>query len=502
MGRDRSLQDAINKRFRNHRLVIVSNRQPYAHQFREGRIVMQRAVSGLVTGLEPVAKACQALWVAHGDGSADHTASDDRGIVKIPSERPEYLLKRVWLSKEEVAGYYFGLSNEALWPLCHIAFVRPTFRAEDMEMYRQVNRKFAEAILEEIHDDKAFVWIQDYHFTLLPRYLKEARPDLVVGQFWHIPWPNPEAFRICSWREEILDGLLANDLLGFHLRCHADNFLATCDREIDSHTDQDRTSVTRKGHQTRVHPFPIGVDFEGTSADAEDPGIIAIAERFRKELGLAGMTVIAGVDRVDYTKGIPERLLAISRFLERYPEYRKQCVFVQVASPSRVHIPKYKEMNDDISDLVEQINWKHSANGWEPIVFIGRPLNYQEVLAMYRLADVLIVSSLHDGMNLVAKEYVAARNDLKGVLLLSQFTGAARELRDAVLINPFDRESFADAIHQALSMSSEEKRSRLRAMRDYLAETNVFNWASAFITELTKLQGGAVHELFHAKVSF
>ena len=308
-------------------------------------------------------------------------------------------------------------------------------------------------------------------------------------------------FRICSWREEILDGLLANDLLGFHLRYHADNFLATCDREIDSHTDQDRTTVTRKGHRTRVHPFPIGVDFDGTSTDATKPGIDQIAKRFAKEFRLEGMSVIAGVDRVDYTKGIPERLLAISRLLEKYPECRKRFVFVQVGAPSRIHIPKYREMNDEINDLVEQINWKHSANGWEPIAFIGRPLNYSEVLALYQLADVLIVSSLHDGMNLVAKEYIAAKNNLKGVLLLSQFTGAARELRDAILINPFDRESFADAIKQALSMEREEQQSRLRVMREYLAETNIFHWASAFITELTKLQAGAMNESFAAKVS-
>jgi trehalose 6-phosphate synthase len=501
MSNEIGLRDAINKRFADHQLVIVSNRQPYAHQFREGHPVLQRAVSGLVTALEPIAKACHALWVAHGDGSADQMVSDGRGIIHVPCEQPEYRLKRIWLSKEEVAGHYYGLSNEALWPLCHIAFVRPTFRAEDMEIYRAVNRKFADAILEEIRNQRAFVWIQDYHFTLLARYLKEKRPDLVVGQFWHIPWPNPEVFRICSWREEILDGLLANDLLGFHLRYHADNFLATCDREIDSHTDQDRTTVTRSAHRTRVHPFPIGVDFEGISRDAAEPRIRKIAERFEKEMRLEGRAVIAGVDRVDYTKGIPERLLAIARFLEKYPEWKKRFVFVQVGSPSRIHIPRYKEMHDEIEDLVEQINWKHSVNGWEPIVFIGKPLSYDEVLALYLLTDVLIVSSLHDGMNLVAKEYVAAQNDLNGVLVLSQFTGAARELRDALLINPFDRESFADVIKQALSMNQAERQSRLKVMREYLAETDVFNWATVFITELTKFSG-AEYETSQSKVSF
>ena len=500
MWDEQGLREVIDRRFSDHRLVIVSNRQPYSHQFREGQVVIQRAVSGLVTGLEPVARAGHALWVAHGDGSADRRVSDERGVIEVPVERPEYRLKRIWLSKEEVAGYYYGLSNEALWPLCHISFVRPTFRAEDMEMYRQVNRKFADAILEEIGNEKAFVWIQDYHFTLLPRYLKAARPDLVIGQFWHIPWPNPEVFSICGWREEMLDGLLANDLLGFQLRYHADNFLATCDREIDSHTDQDRTTVTRKAHRTRVHPFAIGVDFEGVSRDAASPAVTKIVERFTKELNLEGMSVIVGVDRVDYTKGIPERLLAVSRFLEKYPEYRRRVVFVQVSAPSRTHIPRYREMDDEISNLAEQINWQYSSNGWEPIGLIPRPLNYSEVLALYQLADVCVVSSLHDGMNLVAKEYIAAKNDLNGVLLLSRFTGAARELRDAISINPFDRESFADSIKRALDMDAEEKRSRLSAMREYLAETNIFNWAGAFITELTKLQGGALHEPIPAKV--
>ncbi|HEX4999515.1 MAG TPA: trehalose-6-phosphate synthase [Terriglobia bacterium] len=503
MWNEKSLQEAINRRFGDHRLVIVSNRQPYSHQLREGRIVPQRAVSGLVAGLEPVAKACRALWVAHGDGSADQKVTDAHSIVGAPPDRPEFLLKRVWLTKEEVSGYYYGFSNEALWPLCHIAFVRPTFRAEDMEIYRQVNRKFADAILDEIGNEKAFVWIQDYHFTLLPRYLKDARPDLVIGQFWHIPWPNPEVFRICGWREEILDGLLANDLLGFHLRYHADNFLSTCSREIDSHTDQDHTTVTRKGHRTRVQPFPMSVDFGSLSTDAAGDNVRELANRLAKELALENMIVIAGVDRVDYTKGIPERLLAISRLLQKYPQYKKRFVFVQVGAPSRVHIPKYKEMNDEISRLVEQINWEESVDGWEPIILLGRSLHYEATLALYTLADVLLVSSLHDGMNLVAKEYVAAKNELDGVLVLSQFTGAAREFRNALLINPFDREGFADTIHQAISMDHGEKQQRLQAMREYLAEMNIFNWASAFITELTKfqVQGETPHEASRSAVS-
>ena len=489
MWNQETLRDAINKRFADHQFVVVSNRQPYAHQFREGRVVLQRAVSGVVSGLEPVVKACRGLWVAHGDGTADRSLTDERGIIEVPCENPQYRLKRVFLSKEEVAAYYHGLANEALWPLCHVAFVRPTFRSEDMAVYREVNRRFAEAILSEIGDRRAFVWIQDYHFALLPGYLKALRPDLVVGHFWHIPWPNPEIFRTCSWREEILEGLLANDLLGFHVRYHADNFLATCDREIDCRTNQDRTEVVRNHHRTRVQPFPISVDFEAISHDAEAPGVSRIAARFTRELRLDGMAVIGGLDRLDYTKGIPERLLALSRFLDKYPEYRKRFVFVQVGAPSRSRIPRYKELSDEIHALIEQINWKHSIDDWEPIAFIGRPLNYQEVLALYRLADVCVVSSLHDGMNLVAKEYVAARNDLNGVLLLSQFTGAARELHDAVLINPYDRESFADAIKLALDMDPDEKRAKLKAMREYLAENNVFNWAGAFVAELAKLDG-------------
>ncbi|MBI4455108.1 MAG: trehalose-6-phosphate synthase [Acidobacteria bacterium] len=466
---------------------MVSNRQPYAHHFREGKIACQRTVSGVVTALQPVVTACSGLWVAHGDGSADRHTCDPRGIVHLPPEQPQYRLKRVWLSKEEVSGYYYGFSNEALWPLCHIAFIRPSFRAEDWQHYQAVNRKFAEAVLSEVNDRKAFVWIQDYHFALLPAYLKAARPDLVVAQFWHIPWPNPEIFRICHSREEILGGLLSNDLLGFHLRYHADNFLATCDREIDSRTDQDRTTVTRKNHRTRVQPFPISVDFEAISRDAAAPEVASLEDSFRAEFSLNFEHVLIGLDRIDYTKGILERLQAVSRFIEKHPEYRERFVFVQVGSLSRMHIRRYKDLNDEINDLVEQINWRHSTASWTPITFVRRTLNYWESLALYQLGNICIVSSLHDGMNLVAKEYVAAKNDLNGVLILSRFTGAARELTDAVLINPYNCEAFADQIKVALDMDADERQRRMARMREQVAENNIYRWASRFVLELSKM---------------
>ncbi|MBI4445788.1 MAG: trehalose-6-phosphate synthase [Acidobacteria bacterium] len=482
-----NLQAAIAQRFSDHRLVVVSNRQPYVHHLREGKIICQHAISGVVTGLEPVVKACSGLWVAHGDGTADRKVSGERGIIDVPLTTPAFQLKRLFLSKEDFGGYYYGFSNEVLWPLCHIAFVRPTFRTDDWEAYQKVNAIYAEAILSELRGERAIVFIQDYHLALVSSYLKQARPDLVVAQFWHIPWPTAEIFRICRMREDLLKGLLGNDLLGFHLRYHADNFLMTCDREIDSHTDQDRTTVIRNKHRTRVKPFPISVDFEAISKDSRSPQVCEIAEAFRSEWSLDREFTLISLDRIDYTKGIPEKLMAISRFLEKYPEYHRRFVFVQVGIPSRTHISHYRVINDEIDELVESINWKYSSDDWEPVRFIRRSLAYEEVLAFYQLGDVCVVSSLHDGMNLIAKEYVSSRNNLDGVLILSRFTGAARELDGALFVNPYDPESFADQIKAALELDAVEKQRRMAQMREQVAENNIYKWAGLIVTELAKL---------------
>jgi trehalose 6-phosphate synthase len=398
-------------------------------------------------------------------------------------------LKRVWLTKEEENGYYYGYSNEALWPLCHRAFQRPLFRKEDWDFYLKVNQKFAEAILEELGDRKAVVWIHDYHLCVLPKLLKEMAPNRVVtAHFWHIPWPSDEVFRICPQKTEILDGLLANDLLGFHIRYHCYNFLDVIDREMESKIDRERFSVVRGGHETLIRPYPISIDFEGINDLSQSPEVANAQQNIVEEFRLSGLKVIAGLDRIDYTKGIPERLLAIDHLLEKHPELKGQIVFLQMGPVSRIHIPKYKALNDEINALVEQVNWKHSTDGWNPVILVRRHLSPIEATALYRIADVCIASSLHDGMNLVAKEFLSSRSDEKGMLVLSRFTGAARELTDAVLINPYDREETSDSIFKALTMSDEERKKRIVKMRQIIQQNNVFRWAGKIISELLKFE--------------
>ncbi|MGH7965353.1 MAG: alpha,alpha-trehalose-phosphate synthase (UDP-forming) [Candidatus Binatia bacterium] len=485
---DTLLQDTVREKLGNFRLIVVSNREPYMHNYVGEQIVCERPASGMVSGLDPVLRACGGLWVAHGSGAADRLVVDAQGRVPVPPEQPCYLLKRVWLTKEEEAGYYYGFANEAVWPLCHVVFTRPRFDLTDWQTYAQVNEKFAQSILAEIQDEPAMVWIQDYHFALLPRLLKEARPDLLVAQFWHIPWPNPEAFRICPWKHEILLGLLANDLLGFHIRYHCDNFLATVDRELEVRVDRERLSVFHhNGVETLVRPFPISTDFAGLSLQAESEEVKAEARRLQAMPAVQGRRVCLGLDRLDYTKGIPERLRAVDRLFGKYPEYRNRLVFIQAGPESRVHIKRYKEISEEISSLVKEINWRYGNNDWTPVLLLRRHMSLPQTLALYRLAEVCMVSSLHDGMNLVAKEYVAAKNEEDGVLVLSRFTGAAREFSQALLVNPYDTETFADTLAAALEMGKEERSSRLRALREIVANNNIYRWAGKFLTTLASL---------------
>lgn len=486
---DTRLQEFVQEKFRDTRLVIVSNREPYLHVATTKGIRCERPASGMVSALDPVLQACGGLWVAHGSGNADRRMVDAKDRVRVPPEHPSYTIKRVWLTEEEEAGYYYGLSNEALWPLCHIVFTQPRFELADWRAYCRVNEKFALAILAEIQNEPAVVWIQDYHFMLLPMLLKQARPDLLVAQFWHIPWPNPEAFRICPWKHEMLWGLLANDLLGFHIRYHCDNFLATVERELEVRIDRERSSIFHhNGIETLVRPFPISTDFAGLSNKAESFAVHTEMQRFHADYQLSGKQLCLGLDRIDYTKGIPERLRAVDRFLTKYPEYRHRMVFLQAGPESRSHLKRYKELNDEVEVLVAEINTRHGDADWQPILFLRQHLHLAQVLALYRLAHVCVVSSLHDGMNLVAKEYLAAKNDEDGVLVLSRFTGAARELDQALQINPYDTEIFADTLALALTMPREERRSRMRALREVVEQNNIYRWAGKVLSTLTALR--------------
>jgi alpha,alpha-trehalose-phosphate synthase [UDP-forming] len=478
------------------RLFVVSNREPYIHQRNGKSLEVVVPPSGLVTALEPVLDACDGTWIAHGSGDADTEVVDTQDRLRVPPDDPRYTLRRVWLSKEEEEGYYYGFANEGLWPLCHIAHTRPIFRAQDWQHYQEVNRKFTAAVLEEIEDTpKPVVLVQDYHFALLPRLIKEKRPDARVAIFWHIPWPNPEGFGICPWQRQLVDGLLGADLIGFHIQSHCNNFLQTVDRVVESRVDWEHFSVLRQNHRTIVRPFPISVDLaEDDSIESDSYGVNYLERSsLLHSLGVEAAFVGVGVDRVDYTKGIPERFRAIERFLEKYPSYRNRFTFVQIGSPSRTHIKRYHDLLAEVEAEAERINWRFQSGKWRPIVFLKRHHSHEEIEGYYRAADLCLVTSLHDGMNLVAKEFLAARRDERGVLILSQFTGAARELRDALLINPYDTDQTAEAIRVALEMEPEEKQIRVHHMRKIIREHNIYRWAGSLVTELCEVRLDVAH---------
>ena len=483
------IKHVVKERLGDYLLIVVSNREPYMHLHRKAKIVCMRSAGGVVTALDPVMKACSGLWIAHGSGDADKETVDKNDRLQVPPDDPSYTLHRVWLTKEEEDRYYYGFANESLWPLSHIVYTRPKFEEMDWRMYEKVNKKFADAILKEIGDRKAFVWIQDYHMALLPKFLKEAKGNnIITAHFWHIPWPNPEVFRICPKKTEILEGLLANDLLGFHIRYHCEHFIATVEREIEARVDRERFSIIKGGHETLIRAFPIGVDYEYVKRLSESKEVKEYIQNLKEEFLLNYEFIILGLDRIDYTKGIPERLRAIDRFLEKYPEYKGKFVFIQMGRLSRLHIPVYKNLNDEINSIVEEINWKHSQEGWAPILFVRRHLSYPEVIAFSKLADICIVSPLHDGMNLVAKEYVSAHSDGTGVLVLSQFTGSARELQEAVMINPYDTDDFAEKIKEAITMDRVDAEHRMLKMVQQVTRNNIYKWAGKVLSELLKFE--------------
>jgi trehalose 6-phosphate synthase len=408
--------------------------------------------------------------------------------IGLPAHDPAYALRRVWLSKEEEAGYYYGFANEGLWPLCHIVHERPQFRADDWEHYRAVNRRFADVLLEEMEKAEApLVLAQDYHFALLPQMVKRERPDARVALFWHIPWPNFEAFGICPWGEEILFGMLAADLIGFHTQFHCNNFLETVERMIEGRVEWDGFNVVRGQHATHVRALPISVALPDHATPGDRFGLM-------EELGSSAEFLGVGVERVDYTKGLPERFRAIRRFFERWPQYRRRLVFVQIASPSRSEIPRYKALQQEIRDTIRAVNEEIGERGWQPILYRERHHDHAEIQRFYRHADFCMVTALHDGMNLVAKEFVAARDDDDGALILSRFTGASRELRDALLVNPYDIENTAEAIHLAITMDPTERRSRMGRMRVQIREHNIYGWAGLLLAELSRIPQRAAAE--------
>ncbi len=483
------LKSVLGEHLEGERVVIVANREPYIHERAAGGgVEVRHPASGLVTALEPVMRACSGVWVAHGSGTADRETSDARGRVKVPPGEESYVIRRVWLGEDEEQGYYYGLANEGLWPLCHVAHVRPVFRASDWEHYRAVNRRFADAVCEEVDSDDPIVLVQDYHFALAPRMIRERLPRATILTFWHIPWPGAERIAICPWRDELLEGMLGSSILGFHTRQHCNNFLESVDAFLEARIDRERNAVVQAGRATLVNPYPISIEWPVRWLDGAPAVQRCRAEVFR-ELGLADDAALGvGVDRLDYTKGIEERLLAVERAIESFPALRGRFTFVQLAAPSRTRIARYRDLNDAVEEIARRINARWATASWRPVILLRAHHEPPEVFRFYRAADVCYVSSLHDGMNLVAKEFVAARDDERGVLVLSQFTGAARELTEALVVNPYDLEQASAALAAAVRMSPAEQGARMRAMRSLVREFNVYRWAGKMLVDAASLR--------------
>jgi trehalose 6-phosphate synthase len=478
-----TLRAILHGELRGQEVMVVSNREPYIHVRGDGGIAISRPASGLVTALEPIMRACSGTWIAHGGGSADKDTVDRHDRIAVPPGEPAYQLRRVWLSSVEEAGYYYGFANEGLWPLCHIAHVRPTFRTSDWKQYMRVNRRFAEAVVRETKSPDPIVLVQDYHLALLPRMVQEVLPAATIIAFWHIPWPNPEAFAICPWREQLLDGLLGSSILGFHTRFHCNNFADTVDRLLEARIDRELFTVSYGGKLTAVKRYPISIDWPPSSVLLAKP-VEQCRREVRRRHGLPPDHAVAvGVERLDYTKGIEERLRAVERLLEMRPDWVGRFTFIQIASPSRTVIEEYQGYTARVRAVAQRINERFAHARHPPIVLKVEHHQPREVYEYFRAAEVCVVSSLHDGMNLVAKEFVSARDDERGVLVLSQFTGAARELPEAIIVNPYDTDQCAAALHLALSMPAGEQRTRMRLMRGLIREFNVYRWAGRMLLD-------------------
>ncbi len=465
------------------RVVVLANREPYIHEKSGDGIKVVHPASGLVTALEPVLRACSGVWVAHGAGSADRETVDQKQHVAVPPGEESYILRRVWMNEAEENGYYYGFSNEGLWPLCHLAHTRPIFRVEDWEHYKSVNQKFANAVCEEVTSDDPIILVQDYHFALAPKMIREKLPRATILTFWHIPWPNAERIGICPWRDEIIAGLLGSSILGFHTQQHCNNFIDAVDAFVESRIDREANAIIQRAQRTLVRPYPISIEWPVHWLDGIAP-IDECRASVRRELELEPDALLGvGVDRLDYTKGIEERMRAVDELLTRYPQFRGRFTFVQLAAPSRTKIGHYQDLNDRVVRLADEINQKWGAGKYRAIALRRAHHEPPDVYRYFRGADLCYVSSLHDGMNLVAKEFVAARDDEKGVLILSEFTGAARDLTEALIVNPYDIRQASEALAVSLRMPLEEQRERMRSMRRMVSQFNVYRWAGQMLMD-------------------
>jgi trehalose-6-phosphate synthase len=481
------LQSLLRTQLSGDQVIVLSNREPYLHEREQGGIVVRRPASGLVTAVEPVMRACSGTWVAHGSGSADREAVDSHDRVALPPGQNEYLLRRLWLSEQEEQGYYYGFANEGLWPLCHVAHVRPVFRESDWQQYRAVNRRFADAVVAEARGEDPVVLVPDYHFALVPAMVREKLPRATILTFWHIPWPNPESFGICPWRREILQGMLGSTILGFHTRFHCKNFIETVDRYLEARIEHEHSTISYQGTETLVESYPISIAWPDEAQREQWPAVSQCRRNVFQRLDIPeGHRLAIGVDRLDYTKGILERLHAVERMLEKYPQWLGRFTFVQVAAPSRGALDEYRAFQERITRVAERINSRFGAADRPVIRLLAQHHEHDAVNELYRAADACLVTSLHDGMNLVCKEFVAARDDERGVMILSRFAGAAREMPEALVVNPYHVEETADALHQALVMPEGEQRERMASLRTTVREFNVYRWAGRMLSDAAR----------------
>lgn len=482
------LKIEVGNLLQNKKMIVVSNREPYMHVHEGKSIKCIVPASGMITAMEPILKACGGLWIASGTGDADKETVDKNGKLQVPPDEPKYTLRRLWQTKEEEDHFYYGFSNEGLWPLCHIAHTRPTFRKEDWNYYKKVNHDFAKAVLSETaEDEQPFILIQDYHFALLPQMIKKEKPNARVAIFWHIPWPNPESFGICPWQREILQGMLGADLIGFHTQYHCNHFLETVNNALESRVLWENFSVKMAGQTTFVKPFPISIAFTLKDYDNVASKSKSLSQLL-EEYNITAQYIGIGVDRIDYTKGIIEKFLAIERFLEKNPQYLGKFTFIQIGAPSRTLLKSYSDMVSAVEKEAERINWRFKSKNWKAILLLKRHHSHEEIEPFYASANFCMVTSLHDGMNLVAKEFVSARNNNDGTLILSRFAGASQELHEAIIINPYDIEKCADAIKLALEMTKEEQHHRMKQMRQVIVRHNIYSWAADLLKTMATIQ--------------
>lgn len=475
--------------FKNRTIITVSNSEPYVHTKTGNDISYHVPATGLITAIEPVMQACGGLWIARGGGNADKLVVDESNKIQVPPDDPKYTLKRVWLTDAELEGFLYGISNQALYPLFHMAHTRPVFKATDWEEYKRVNEKFATAILTEIkHQKKPIIFIQDFQFTLLPKMIKEKRPDATIGYFWHIPWVSAESFSICPWKKEIVDGMLGADLIGFHTQLHCNNFIETVGREVEALIDYEQSTITKNAHTSLIKPFPISIAFSNGEKDTTDYKEQPQTKELLKSIGVNTKYIGIGADRLDYIKGVLDRFIGIEIFFDMYPSFKEQLTFIQISSPSETKSKKYLDFVDSVEREAERINAKFRTKNWKPIVFMPKHHSHKQLTQYYKVSDFCLVTSLHDGMNLVCKEYVASRNDEKGVLILSQFAGAAKELKDALIVNPYNGKQTAEAIHTALEMSEAEQAKRMKKMRNVVKNYNIYRWSAEFMKTLMSLE--------------